>query len=76
MFSRFGHLVLPLSYPYRNERSFSKLKLIQKYFRSSMAQGRLSDLALHSTERDRFAEVDRDSIVRTFANAKARKHVF
>ena len=59
-----------------NERSFSKLKLINTYLRSSMVQGRLSDLGLLSIERDRFAEVDQDNILRTFANAKARKHVF
>ena len=41
-----------------------------------MAQGRLSDLAFLSIERDRFSDVDRDNILRTFANVKARKHVF
>ena len=73
--SYFLFLTLPVTTA-SNERSFSKSKFIETYLRSSMAQGRLSDLALLSIERDRSAAVDRDSILRTFANAKARKDVF
>ena len=35
------------------ERSFSKLKLIKNFLRSSMSQERLSDLALLSIENER-----------------------
>ena len=73
--SYFLFLTLPVTTA-SNEYSFSKLKLIQTYLRSSMAQGRLPDLGLLSVERDRFSRVDRDNLLRTFTNAKARKHVF
>ena len=68
-------LTLPVSVA-SNERSFSKLKLIKTYLRSSMTQDRLSDLGLLGIEKDRFSDIDRDAIVRDFANAKARKRKF
>jgi len=68
-------LTLPVSVA-SDERSFSKLKLIKTYLRSLMAQGRLSDLGLLSIEKDRFKDIDRNTIVRDFANAKARKRAF
>jgi len=68
-------LTLPVSVA-SDERSFSKLKLIKTYLRSCMTQERLSDLALLSIEKERFKEIDRNAIVRDFANAKARKRSF
>lgn len=55
------------------ERSFSKLKLIKNYLRSTMNQDRLSNLALLSIERHKFNLVQFDDVIRDFANSKARK---
>ena len=55
------------------ERSFSKLKLILSYLRSSMSQERLCDLALLSIERDETKKTNFDKIIDEFASRKARK---
>ena len=68
-------LTLPVSVA-SNERSFSKLKMIKTYLRSCMTQERLSDLGLLSIEKERFKDIDRNAIVRDFANVNARKHIF
>ncbi|ESO02950.1 hypothetical protein HELRODRAFT_81101, partial [Helobdella robusta] len=58
------------------ERSFSKLKIIKNYLRSTMGQSRLSDLAILSIERDLAKEVDFDEVIDKFASLKARKGKF
>ena len=55
------------------ERSFSKLKLIKNYLRSSMGQMRLSDLAILSIEREKAKEVDFNDVISDLALKKARK---
>lgn len=55
------------------ERSFSKLKLIKTYLRSTMKQDRLSDLAILSIEKEMFESIDYDTIIDKFADMKARK---
>ena len=55
------------------ERSFSKLKLILSYLRSSINQKRLCDLALLSTERDETKKTNFDEIIDEFASRKAQK---
>lgn len=55
------------------ERSFSKLKLIKNYLRSTMGQERLSGLAILSIEYDVASKVNYDDVIDTFAAAKARK---
>ena len=54
------------------ERSFSKLKLIKTYLRSTMAQDRLDGLSLLAIERDAAQKLDIDNIIDKFANTKAR----
>jgi hypothetical protein len=56
-----------------NERSFSKLKLIKTYLRSSMGQERLSDLAILSIENDEVEKVSFDELVHNFATEKCRR---
>ena len=55
------------------ERSFSKLKLIKTFLRSTMAQGRLVDLARLSIESSVARTIDFDDVIRNFARQKARK---
>ena len=55
------------------ERSFSKMKLILDYLRTSMGQGRLCDLALLSVEREETEKTDFEHIIDQFASVKARK---
>ena len=49
------------------ERSFSKLKLIKNYLRSSMFQDRLSGLSILSIENERARNIDLKRIVKKFA---------
>ena len=58
------------------ERSFSKLKLIKNYLRSSMSQDRLVGLAMISIEYDILNEIDCESVIKEFAEAKACKIIF
>ncbi len=55
------------------ERSFSKLKIIKTYLRSTMGQLRLSSLAILSIEKDIADKVDFNKIIDKFAVAKSRK---
>ena len=55
------------------ERSFSKLKLIKTYLRSTMAQERLDGLSLLAIERESAQKIDLDSIVDKFAKANVRR---
>ena len=65
-------LTLPVTVA-SGERSFSALKLIKTYLRSTMSQERLSGLALISIERSVRRSLDLEDIVSAFAQAKARK---
>ena len=58
------------------ERSFSKLKLIKTYLRSTMAQERLDGLPLLAIERDADQKLDIDTIINKFANIKGRSTRF
>lgn len=58
------------------ERSFSKLKLIKNYLRSTMSEERLSDLAMLSIENEHARKLDTSKVVDIFAQEKARKRTF
>ncbi|XP_046601381.1 uncharacterized protein LOC124295433 [Neodiprion lecontei] len=58
------------------ERSFSKLKLIKTYLRSTTSQSRLSNLATLSIENEIAEQLDFSSLIRVFADKKARKVKF
>uniref|UniRef100_A0A9J8CNG3 TTF-type domain-containing protein n=1 Tax=Cyprinus carpio carpio TaxID=630221 RepID=A0A9J8CNG3_CYPCA len=68
-------LTLPVSVA-SGERSFSALKLIKNYMRSTMGQERLTGLALMSIEHDVRQSLDMEDIVIGFAENKARKQQF
>nr|XP_054594826.1 zinc finger MYM-type protein 1-like isoform X2 [Nothobranchius furzeri]XP_054594921.1 zinc finger MYM-type protein 1-like isoform X2 [Nothobranchius furzeri]XP_054595126.1 zinc finger MYM-type protein 1-like isoform X2 [Nothobranchius furzeri] len=58
------------------ERSFSKLKLIKNYLRSTMSQERLSGLSIISINFQVGEEISYDDIIDEFASRKARKQHF
>jgi len=58
------------------ERSFSKLKLIKSYLRSSIAQDRLDSLALIRIKNKEARQLDLQEVVDKFAQIKARKKQF
>lgn len=55
------------------ERSFSKLKLIKTYLRSTLSQTKLSSLALLSIESEIAAELDYSDLISNFAKQKVRR---
>ena len=58
------------------ERSFSKLKLIKTFNRTSMTDSRLSSLAMLSIENDCARSLDYDNVITAFANKKVRSRLF
>lgn len=58
------------------ERSFSKLKLIKNYLRSTMVQKRLSSLALISIEQEWLEKLDYVTLMNEFASRKANRAIF
>lgn len=58
------------------ERSFSKLKLIKTYLRSTISQSRLTNLATLSIENEIAENMDFERLIKEFADVKARKVKF
>lgn len=65
-------LTLPISVA-SEERSFSKLKIIKNYLRSSFSQERLSDLAIIYIESDISETLDLIAVIDELASKKVRK---
>ncbi|XP_047131911.2 uncharacterized protein LOC105844560 [Hydra vulgaris] len=55
------------------ERSFSKMKLIKTYLRSTMSQDRLSSLGTLSIEKNIAENLDFSTLIKDFGDKKARK---
>ena len=58
------------------ERSFSKLKLIKIYLRTTMSQERLSGLAMISIENEYLDKLNYDDLIEDFASKNARRSNF
>lgn len=65
-------LTLPVTVA-SGERSFSKLKLIKNFLRSTMSQERLTNLATISIEHEICQNLDISNIIDDFASKKARR---
>lgn len=59
-----------------SERSFSVLKRIKNYLRSTMSQERCSALAILSIESDITTKLEFDDVIDSFASSKARRKHF
>lgn len=68
-------LTLPVSVA-SGERTFSKLKIIKNYLRSTMLQDRLNDLAIIAIESEILDSLNIEQTVSEFAENKARKIIF
>jgi hypothetical protein len=55
------------------ERSFSKLKLLKSYMRSTMTQERLNGLAMISIESDVFEDTDYEGVIKDFISRNRRR---
>ena len=53
--------------------SFSKIKLIKSYLRSTMSQQRLNELASLSIEKDFLNKINYDNLIDNFASQTTRK---
>ena len=58
------------------EISFSKLKLLKSYLKSSMSQERLNDLTILCIEKNMLENIDVDTIINDFASRNARRQCF
>ena len=57
----------------KNKRSFSKMKIIKNFLRSTMSGERLEDLIVLAAEKDLTDQIDLDVVVKAWAAEKNRK---
>ena len=59
-----------------SERSFSCLKRIKNYLRSSMSEKRLNNLTILSIESNKLEAISFDSVIKNFVEKKCRRQYF
>lgn len=57
------------------ERSFSYLKRLKNYLRSTLSEGKLDDLAILCIEADFVNSINFDEVINEFANVKSRRKI-
>ena len=67
-------LTIPVTVASR-ERSFSKLKLLKNYMRSTMTQERLNGLAIVAIENDILKNVDYNDLIDDFVSKTIRRTI-
>ncbi|PRQ50811.1 putative HAT dimerization domain-containing protein [Rosa chinensis] len=60
----------------QRERSFSKLKLLKSYLRTTMTQDRLNGLAILSIEKNMLKNIELQHIIDDFASKSVRRNHF
>jgi hypothetical protein len=69
-------LIIPVKVAFA-ENSFSKLKLIKSYLRSTLSQKRLNELAILSIEKKKMLEnLEYKNLISNFVSHKARRLIF
>lgn len=68
-------LTLPVTIA-SGESSFSKLKIIKNYLRTTMGQERLNSLSMISIESELLDCIPQEAVIQKFAEAKARQVIF
>jgi len=58
------------------ERSFSKLKIVKNYLRSTTSQDRLTNMGIITIERELATKINFKNVIDEFATKKARKVKF
>jgi hypothetical protein len=58
------------------EKSFSKLKLIKLYLRSTISQEKLNGLTILSIEKKKLGNLEYKNLISNFASQKARRIIF
>lgn len=58
------------------ERSFSSLRRLKTYLRSTMTQRKLNHVALLHTHKNKTDEIDINSIVQSFVSVNSRRQSF
>ena len=68
-------LIIPVTVVFV-KKSFSKLKLIKSYLRSTMSQEKLNGLAILSIEKELIENLNYVNLINTFASKNKRRVIF